>query len=116
MRGRPPDNPAGLLQKDSGYFADHQAALDGIWSEFNAGLASALKATIVPTAEIVSNPGYNELATPEVVKVLGMDATPAKSYLEPHGGLRYVVHSTAHRGSLPGRIRVEAGLERLRGS
>jgi hypothetical protein len=84
------DAGPGLLQKDSSYYADHQAALDSVWSKFQAALPGALGATIVPVSEVVANPKYLEVTTYAPKKILGQDVSIEKNYLQPKNGLRYI--------------------------
>lgn len=84
------DGGPGLLQKDSSYYADHQAALDSLWAKFQTGLPAALGASVVPVSEVVSQPKYAEILQYEPLKILGKDVSLQTNYLVPKGGLRYV--------------------------
>jgi len=89
------DSGPGLLQKDSSYYADHQAALDSIWAKFQTALPTALGTDLMPVSEVVSNPKYAELLQYDPIKILGKDISLQQNYLKPKGGMRYA--STAKR-------------------
>lgn len=94
------DSGPGLLQKDSSYYADHQAALDSIWAKFQVGLPAALGADLLPVSDVVSNPKYAELLQYDPIKILGKDVSLQHNYLKPKGGLRYVSTSTKDTAKL----------------
>jgi hypothetical protein len=84
------DAGPGLLQKDSSYYSDHQAALDSLWEKYQEKLSGSLGIQLVPIADIASNAKYQELTVHVPKKVLGSDIASGADRLEPHGGLKFV--------------------------
>jgi len=84
------DAGPGLLQKDSSYYSDHQAALDSLWERFQAKLPASLGIQLVPTADVTSNAKYQELTVHVPNKLLLKDVAPGADMLEPRGGLKFV--------------------------
>ena len=91
-RHREEHGPGTSPRTDAASLSDEQAALDSVWTKFEAGLPAALGASIVSLRDVVSNPAYSEFPARDSSRTKG---------LEPSGGLRPVsLSDTAKLGNL----------------